>query len=168
MSNEIKSRLDGTAENRPQGARQAPTLCATAIRQQYRQRRVRTTPIRSRADYRAHAAAVATAPQPSSVDYQSRYYLIGEGHKEFLAEKVADDDFYLLTPAGIACELADAHLTEAGVCLAVGLPLTWTSAQKAEFAAYFSRDEDVYFTYKKVDYHIRITGVRSIRRATPP
>ena len=92
--------------------------------------------------------------------YNGRYYLIGEGHKEFLAEKVADDDFYLLTLAGIACELADAHLTEASVCLAVGLPPTWTSAQKAEFAAYFSRDEEVLFTYKKVDYHIRITGVK--------
>jgi len=92
--------------------------------------------------------------------YEGRYYLIGEGHKEFLAEKTMDDDYYLLTLVAIARELALAELTEASVYLAVGLPLTWTASQKAEFAAYLSRNEEVCFTYKKVDYHIRIVGVK--------
>ncbi len=92
--------------------------------------------------------------------FQERYYLIGEGHKEFLADKTADDDFYILALAAIACELKDAHLTEANVYLAVGLPLTWTSAQKAEFAEYLSRNEEVRFTYRRTDYHIRIVGVK--------
>ena len=92
--------------------------------------------------------------------YEGRYYLIGEGHKEFLPDKVMDDDYYLLTLAAIACELADAHLTKANVFLAVGLPLTWTSGQKDEFARYLSRNEEVRFTYRKVDYHICIVGVK--------
>ena len=92
--------------------------------------------------------------------YEGRYYLIGEGHKEFLAEKTKDDDYYLLTLVAIAKELALEELTEANVLLAVGLPLTWTASQKAEFAAYLSRKEEVSFTYKKVDYHIRIAGVK--------
>ena len=44
--------------------------------------------------------------------------------------------------------------------LAVGLPLTWTASQKSEFAAYLSRNESISFTYKKVDYRIRIAGVK--------
>ena len=92
--------------------------------------------------------------------YEGRYYLIGEGHKEFLAEKTMDDDYYLLTLVAIARELALAELTEASVYLAVGLPLTWTASQKAEFAAYLSRNEEVCFTYKKVEYRIRIVGVK--------
>ncbi len=91
--------------------------------------------------------------------YQNRFYTIGEGHKEFLADKVMDDDYYLLTLAAVARELSLAGLTEANVYLAVGLPLTWTAAQKAEFAAYLSREEEVRFTFRKADYRIRIVGV---------
>lgn len=92
--------------------------------------------------------------------YEDRYYLIGEGHKEFLAEKTMDDDYYLLTMVAIARELALEELTEASVFLAVGLPLTWTASQKAEFAAYLSRKEEVSFTYRKTDYRIHIAGVK--------
>ena len=92
--------------------------------------------------------------------FENHYYLVGEGHKEFLADKTADDDFYILTLAANACELQDAHLPEANVYLAVGLPLTWTATQKTEFADYLSRNEEVRFNYRKMDYHIRIVGVK--------
>ena len=92
--------------------------------------------------------------------YDGRYYLIGEGHKEFVGEKSQDDDFYLLTLAAVAMELHDEGLTEADVFLAAGLPLTWTANQKEAFAAYLSRNEEVHFVWKKVEYHIRIVGVR--------
>jgi len=92
--------------------------------------------------------------------YDGRYYLIGEGHKEFVGEKSQDDDFYLLTLAAVAMELHDEGLTEADVFLAAGLPLTWTANQKEAFAAYLSRNEEVRFVWKKVAYHIRIVGVR--------
>ena len=34
--------------------------------------------------------------------YEGHYYLIGEGHKEYLPEKIVDDDYYILTLAAIA------------------------------------------------------------------
>ena len=92
--------------------------------------------------------------------YNGRYYLIGEGHKEFIAEKTKDEDYYLLTLVAIAKELKDAELTEANIILAAGLPLTWTSGQKKEFAAYLGKKKEVDFTYKKIDYHITIDDVR--------
>ncbi len=92
--------------------------------------------------------------------YNGRYYLIGEGHKEFIAEKIKDEDYYLLTLVAIAKELKDAELTEANIVLAAGLPLTWTSGQKKEFAAYLGKNKEVDFNYKKVDYHITIDDVR--------
>ena len=38
--------------------------------------------------------------------YNGKYYLIGEGHKEFLRDKVQDNDYYCLTLVVIAMELA--------------------------------------------------------------
>lgn len=37
--------------------------------------------------------------------YESKFYLIGEGHKEFLADKTKDLDYYVLALAAIAREL---------------------------------------------------------------
>lgn len=92
--------------------------------------------------------------------YGGRYYVIGEGHKEFVPQKQSDEDYYLLTLAGIAMELAGEGLTEADVIIAAGLPLTWTSGQKEAFAAYLTRNAEVSFTFRKIDYHIRILGAR--------
>ena len=92
--------------------------------------------------------------------YGGRYYVIGEGHKEFVPQKHGDEDYYLLTLAGIAMELADEGLTEADIIIAAGLPLTWTTGQKAEFAAYLMQNAEVSFTFRKIDYHIRILGAR--------
>ena len=92
--------------------------------------------------------------------YGGQYYVIGEGHKEFVPKKQSDEDYYLLTLAGIAMELAGEGLTEADVIIAAGLPLTWTSGQKEAFAAYLTRNAEVSFTFRKVDYHIRILGAK--------
>ena len=90
----------------------------------------------------------------------NRYYLIGEGHKEFLPDKSSDEDYYILTLAAIAKELQREDLTEAKVIIAAGLPLTWTSGQKKDFAAYLSKNKEVCFTYQKKDYYITIEGVK--------
>ena len=92
--------------------------------------------------------------------YDGKYYLIGEGHKEFLPDKIRDEDYYILTLVAIAKELQREKLTEARVIIAAGLPLTWTSGQKKDFAAYLSKNKEVCFTYQKVDYHITVEGVR--------
>ena len=92
--------------------------------------------------------------------YDGKYYLIGEGHKEFIPEKIRDEDYYILTLAAIAKELRRENLTEAKVFIAAGLPLTWTSGQKNEFASYLSRNKEVFFTYQKIDYLVSIEGVK--------
>ena len=93
------------------------------------------------------------------LEYRDRSYVIGEGHKEFVPEKVRDEDYYLLSLAAIAEELNDAGITEANIHIAAGLPLTWTGAQKEAFAAYLTKNTDVLFKYRGVSYNIRIVGV---------
>ena len=90
--------------------------------------------------------------------YENKYYLIGEGHKEFAHDKIKDEDYYILTLAAIAKELKAEGITEADVHIAAGLPLTWTSGQKNTFAAYLTKNEEVNFTYRKENYKIRIVG----------
>ena len=91
--------------------------------------------------------------------YDGKYFLIGEGHKEFRANKDKDDEYYLLTIAAIAMELKDNNLYEADVIIAAGLPLTWTGTQKAQFAAYLKQNKSVAFTYNGIDYNVDISGV---------
>lgn len=86
--------------------------------------------------------------------YGGRYYLIGEGHKEFAPDKIKDEDYYVLTLAAIAKELKAENLTEAHIVLAAGLPLTWTSGQKSDFKEYLMKNAEVEFSYKKADYHL--------------
>lgn len=90
--------------------------------------------------------------------YDGRYYLIGEGHKAYTAEKMQDKEYYVLTLAAIAMELHKEKLTEATVHIAAGLPLTWVSKQKEQFKKYLLQNDEVNFTFRKTDYHIKITG----------
>lgn len=61
----------------------------------------------------------------NSLEYHNRFYCIGEGHKEFVADKALDEDYYILTLMAMARELNVYGLREANVHLAAGLPLTW-------------------------------------------
>ena len=60
--------------------------------------------------------------------YDGRYYIIGDDHKEFTADKSQDQDYYILTLAAVAVELRFRDLTSAHIYLAAGLPLTWVRA----------------------------------------
>lgn len=90
--------------------------------------------------------------------FQGRYYQIGVGHKEYAAEKVMDEDYYILTLAAIARELSREQITQANVFLAVGLPLSWVAKQRKAFQAYLLQNRDVEFSFRRKDYHIRIVG----------
>ena len=93
------------------------------------------------------------------LEYGGKSYLIGEGHKDFIPDKVKDDDFYHLSLAGIAEELDTFGLSEGKIHIAAGLPLIWTGAQRDAFAAYLTKNMDVTFTYRKKNYTIKIAGV---------
>ena len=90
--------------------------------------------------------------------YNGKYYLVGEGHKEFVAGKDNDDDYYVLTLAAIAIELRELNLTSADVHIAAGLPLTWTAGQKERFREYLTKNETVDFVFDRVNYSLKITG----------
>lgn len=90
--------------------------------------------------------------------YEGSYYLIGEGHKEFISDKWLDSDFYLFTLMGIARELNREGITSADVHLAVGLPLTWVNRQREDFRKYMLQRENVDFKYEEKLYSVRIVG----------
>ena len=90
--------------------------------------------------------------------YEGSYYLIGEGHKEFISDKWQDSDFYLFTLMGIARELNREGITSARVQLAVGLPLTWVNRQRDEFRRYMLQRESVDFKYEDKLYSVKIIG----------
>lgn len=69
-----------------------------------------------------------------------------------------DEDFYLFTLMGIACELKRAGMSEADVYIGAGLPLTWVRKQRDSFKAYMLHNERVEFRFNGKDYHIRFVG----------
>lgn len=90
--------------------------------------------------------------------YEGRYYTIGEGHKEFAADKMMDGDYYILTLAAIGRELNIRKINSARIYLAAGLPLTWVSEQKDAFRAYLLHSDSVDFTFRGADYHVEFAG----------
>ena len=90
--------------------------------------------------------------------YRNEKYLIGQGHKAFVADKFLDEDYYVLTLAAIAEELSLQGITTADVHIAAGLPLTWLGSQAKEFKEYLLQNDAVDFVYKDKSYHINIVG----------
>ncbi len=90
--------------------------------------------------------------------YDGRYYIIGDEHKEFTAEKMNDQDYYILTLAAIGIELRLRGLTSARVYLAAGLPLTWVSEQKEAFKAYLLQNKEADFNFRGESYHVEFAG----------
>ena len=90
--------------------------------------------------------------------HDGHYYIIGDEHKEFSADKAQDQDYYILTLVAIALELDSRDLTSACVYLAAGLPLTWVSGQKDSFKSYLLQHDTVDFSFRGVDYHVEFAG----------
>lgn len=90
--------------------------------------------------------------------YNNMYYRIGEGHKEFISDKSADNDFYLFSLMAIAKELSKQGITSADVHIAAGLPLTWVKTQREDFRKYLLQNETVEFSFNDKRYNIRIVG----------
>lgn len=90
--------------------------------------------------------------------FEGSYYLIGEGHKEYLADKWLDEDNYLFTLMGIARELNREGITSTDVHLAIGLPLTWVNRQREDFRKYMLQKEKIDFSYEDKLYSVCIVG----------
>lgn len=93
------------------------------------------------------------------LQYKDKFYLIGEGHKTFIAEKDGDEDYFILTLTALAKELKERGKSEAQVILAVGLPISWLKAQKENFKQYLMKETVVEFKFKNEPYRVRINDV---------
>lgn len=92
------------------------------------------------------------------LEYEGSYYRIGECQKEFVSDKVSDNDYYLLTLMAIARELNVYGIRVADVHLAAGLPLTWIRRQREEFRSYLLKNREVTYRFNGKDYRIRLIG----------
>lgn len=93
------------------------------------------------------------------VGYGNRYYAVGGSRMEVKADKTKDDDYYILTLAGLAEELKVRGIHRANVVIGAGLPLTRVGAEKEMFGAYLMREETAVFTYEGEPYEIVVEGV---------
>lgn len=96
--------------------------------------------------------------QSDLLTYEGRYYIIGDEHKEFAADKMGDTDYYILTLAAVGRELAVRGISSAPVYLAAGLPLTWVSEQKDSYKAYLLQKKGADFTFRGKGFHVEFAG----------
>ena len=101
------------------------------------------------------------------LEYDGKWYKVGERHKEFEADKTADDEYYLLTLVAIARELNQEKITEADVHIACGLPLKWVRTQRKEFEDYLMRRKKVTFKYNGIEYKVRMVGCTVLPQGYP-
>lgn len=94
--------------------------------------------------------------------YGGGYYVIGSGRQPLQKDKTADDNYYLLTLAAIAGEIAYRNApTKASVILAAGLPLTSFGREKNAFRNYLLRDgKPVCFSYEGISYEVCVQDVK--------
>ncbi len=90
------------------------------------------------------------------LEYDGKFYVIGTGHKEFTDQKIMDEDYYVLTLAAIASELAHHKRNSGKIILAVGLPLTWIVSQQAAYREYLLKNRTVEFRFRGQAYHIEL------------
>ena len=102
-----------------------------------------------------------TYTQKNMLEYGGKYYIVGSGRQPLQKDKTRTEDYYLLTLAVIAKELAYRKAdTVAAVHLAAGLPLTSFGRDKEAFRSYLLRDgKPVPFRFEGVVYTVSITNV---------
>lgn len=104
---------------------------------------------------------ISTAPAMynDTLEYNGKIYKIGGKRLEVKSTKVEDDNYYHLTLAAIAKELAFRHINKANLLLAVGLPLTRFGEEKDDFIKYLSQNKEVSFKYEKRQYNVKIERI---------
>ena len=92
------------------------------------------------------------------LELDGKYYKIGGVRLEVRDVKIENDNFYILTLAGVARELRKRGKKEASVFIAAGLPLTRFGVEKSGFLEYLTKRKEVNFYYEKELYKIRIVN----------
>lgn len=99
--------------------------------------------------------------QQNVLEYGGKFYVAGSGRQPLQKDKTLTEDYYLLTLAAIAKELAYRNASHAAsVHLAAGLPLTSFGRDKKKFRAYLLRDgRPVFFRFEGTAYTVSIAEV---------
>ena len=99
--------------------------------------------------------------QQDVLEHGGKFYVVGSGRQPLQKDKTATEDYYLLTLAAIAKELAHrGSEPTAAVHLAAGLPLTSFGRDKKKFRGYLLRDgKPVSFRYEGIAYTVTIAEV---------
>lgn len=94
------------------------------------------------------------------LEYQGRYYQIGGNRFPVLTTKVENENFYLLTMAGIGKELKRKGKRCADIIIAAGLPLTRFGEEKEDFQKYLSKKKTLSYKFEEIPYQVNIKGVK--------
>ena len=100
--------------------------------------------------------------QKNVLCYDGKYYVVGSGRQPLQKDKTVDENYYLLTLAAIAKEIAYRNApTTTPVILAAGLPLTSFGREKKAFRAYLLREgKPVSFSYEGISYETSVQDVK--------
>ena len=100
--------------------------------------------------------------QKNVLCYDGKYYVVGSGRQPLQQDKTVDENYYLLTLAAIAKEIAYRNApTATSVILAAGLPLTSFGREKKAFRAYLLREgKPVSFSYEGILYETSVQDVK--------
>ena len=100
--------------------------------------------------------------QKNVLCYDGKYYVVGSGRQPLQQDKTVDENYYLLTLAAIAKEIAYRNApTTTPVILAAGLPLTSFGREKKAFRAYLLREgKPVSFLYEGISYETSVQDVK--------
>lgn len=95
------------------------------------------------------------------LEYRGRKYIIGQGRMGKQATKTENDNYFLLTLAGIAKELSYQRLEKTThVELYAGVPLTMFGAERKAFREYLWHKEQLSFTFEGVHYCFYLDKVK--------
>lgn len=95
------------------------------------------------------------------LEYRGRKYIIGQGRMGKQATKTENDNYFLLTLAGIAKELSYQRLEKTThVELYAGVPLTMFGAERKAFREYLWHKEQLSFTFEGMHYCFYLDKVK--------
>lgn len=100
------------------------------------------------------------------LQYAGHYYVCGTGRQTLMKDKIANDNYYLLTMAALAQEIRYRRAErKEKIVLAAELPLASFGREKTAFREYlFRKEQPLRFRYENEGYELTIEDVRLFPR----
>lgn len=90
------------------------------------------------------------------VEFNGKFYQVGVANDGITEDKTSNEDYYILTLAGIAEEMKLVDIYDAEVVLAVGVPLMRYGSEKEPLIKYLTQYDTVEFKYEDTLYKCKI------------